>query len=121
MKPVAISGICFLLLASFAIAEGPASRPAAAEFYIGGSAVDRAGVYSLTGRKITVKQALVSAGLTTKIGEKPIYVTVIRRATGKDEVLWKQVDLQEVFAGKHDDLDIQSNDIIQANTEKLKE
>jgi hypothetical protein len=121
MKTWVHSAICLVLFASFVTAEGPASRSVNAEFYIGGSAVEHVGVYSLTGRKITVKQAIISAGLTVKIGEKPIYVTVLRRATGKDETLWKQVDLQDVFAGKHDDLEIQGDDLIQANTEKLKE
>jgi protein involved in polysaccharide export with SLBB domain len=43
-----------------------------------GGEIDRAGVYSLTNRRITVKQAAISAGLKRDPSE--LYVTIVRRA-----------------------------------------
>jgi hypothetical protein len=111
-----------LLLAAFVRGGGPTSapttQPEAAEYYLGGDAIERHGVYSITGRKITVKQAVVSAGLNIEIGGAPIYVTVVRQSGGKEETVWNDVDLQQVFAGKHKDLTLQANDVVAVNKEK---
>lgn len=80
------------------------------EYYIGGH-VNRVGVYSLTGRQITLKQAVVSAGMPT-IALEETRVDLIRRLPGNKE-RFTTIDLDAVFKGTQPDRYLQPNDLIQ--------
>lgn len=79
------------------------------EYYVGGN-VGRPGAYSLTGRRVTVKQAVIAAG---GLGELawPSRADLIRRLN-KDEEQNIQVDLDAIFAGKAPDFYIRPNDVL---------
>ncbi len=87
--------------------------PTVGEFYMGGH-VGRVGVYSLTGRKITLKQAIISAGMLDQVAI-PSRTDIIRR-TGPDQEMYVRVDLAKVFAGEQSDLFLKPNDIVQVGT-----
>ena len=88
-------------------------QPVTGEFYMGGH-VARVGVYSLTGRKITLKQAIVSAGMLDQVAI-PERTDIIRR-TGPDQEMYVRVDLSKIFAGEQSDLFLKPNDIVQVGT-----
>ncbi len=79
------------------------------EYYMGGN-VGRPGAYALTGRRITVKQAVVAAG---GLGELawPSRADLIRRIS-KDEEQNIQVDLDAIFAGKAPDFYLRPHDVL---------
>ncbi|HVT79883.1 MAG TPA: hypothetical protein VHM90_04445, partial [Phycisphaerae bacterium] len=79
------------------------------EFYIMGN-VGRPGVYSLTGRKITIKQALAAAAMDIEKA-KDFEVTLIRR-TGASETK-ATVNVGAILAGDEPDRYLQANDLIQ--------
>lgn len=87
--------------------------PTIGEFYMGGH-VGRVGVYSLTGRKITLKQAIISAGMLDQVAI-PQRTDIIRR-TGPDQEMYVRVDLAKIFAGEQSDLFLKPNDIVQVGT-----
>jgi polysaccharide biosynthesis/export protein len=72
------------------------------------------GVYSLTARKITLKQAIVSAGMFDQIAV-PAQTDVIRRVQG-DKEIFVQVDLDKVFEGSQPDVFLKPNDVVQVGT-----
>ena len=85
------------------------------EFYMYGH-VNRPGVYALTGRKVTLKQAVAAAG-----GLDPVAIPrrcdLIRRI-GNTEVT-VQVDLQRVFDGEQPDIFLKPNDMLNIGTDML--
>lgn len=83
------------------------------EYYLGGN-VARAGAYTLTGRRITVKQAIVSAGGLGPLAW-PGRAEVVRRV-GKDEEQIIQLDLDAIFAGTAPDFYVKPNDIVNVGT-----
>jgi polysaccharide export outer membrane protein len=83
------------------------------EYYLGGNVV-RAGAYNLTGRRITVKQAIVSAGGFGALAW-PARAEVVRRV-GKDEEQIIQLDLDAIFAGTAPDFYVKPNDIVNVGT-----
>jgi len=85
-------------------------QPHTGEYYVGGH-VNRTGVYSLTGRQITLKQAIVSAGMLDQLGvpERAYVVRRIRRG-GKPEEVYYRVNLAEVFSGQQPDLFLKPDD-----------
>lgn len=87
------------------------SVPAGAvgEFYLGGN-VARPGAYSLTGRRITVKQAIVSAGGFGPLAW-PARAELVRRIS-PDEEQMIQLDLDAIFSGKAPDFYVKPNDIV---------
>lgn len=87
--------------------------PVVGEYYMGGH-VQRVGVYSLTARKITLKQAIISAGMFDQIAV-PTQTDVIRRVSGDNEIFVK-VDLDKVFAGEQPDIFLRPNDVVQVGT-----
>ena len=87
--------------------------PVVGEYYMGGH-VQRVGVYSLTARKITLKQALVSAGMFDQIAV-PAQTDVIRRI-GDDREIFVKVDLDKVFAGEQPDIFLRPNDVVTVGT-----
>ena len=82
------------------------------EYYIGGH-IARVGVYSLTARQITLKQAIVSAGMPDQPMEQ-VQVDLIRRLPGNKE-RFITVDLDAVFKGTQPDWDLQPNDVIRVH------
>lgn len=88
-------------------------QPAVGEYYMGGN-VMRPGVYSLTGRKITLKQAIISAGMFNALAI-PSRTEVIRRLPGDREV-YARIDLDKVFAGEVSDLYLKPNDVVNVGT-----
>jgi protein involved in polysaccharide export with SLBB domain/beta-lactamase regulating signal transducer with metallopeptidase domain len=84
------------------------------EYYVGGN-VPRTGVYSLTARKITIKQALVAAGGPDRSAP---YVSLLRRNGNREEyVLWDTL-IQDLFDGKQADIYLKPNDQIMVTSEK---
>jgi hypothetical protein len=90
--------------------------PKVGEYYMGGH-VQRSGVYSLTGRQITLKQAIISAGMIDPLGW-PERTEVIRRV-GKDKELFVRVDLPKIFAGQQSDIYLRPYDTINVGTNAL--
>jgi polysaccharide export outer membrane protein len=87
--------------------------PTIGEYYMGGH-VQRVGVYSLTGRKITLKQAVVSAGMLDAVAI-PERTDVIRRI-GPDQEVTVRVNLAKIFAGDQSDIYLKPNDVVQVGT-----
>jgi polysaccharide biosynthesis/export protein len=83
------------------------------EYYLGGN-VTRPGAYALTGRRITVKQAIVSAGGFGPLAW-PSRAEVVRRVS-KDEEQTIQLDLDAIFAGTAPDFYVKPNDIVNVGT-----
>jgi hypothetical protein len=90
--------------------------PKVGEYYMGGH-VQRAGVYSLTGRQITLKQAIISAGMIDPLGW-PERTEVIRRI-GKDKELFVRVNLPKIFAGEQPDFYMRPYDTVNVGTNAL--
>lgn len=88
-------------------------QPSIGEYYMGGH-VARVGVYSLTARKITLKQAIVSAGMFDPLAI-PSRTDVIRRV-GNDKEVFVTVDLDKVFGGSQPDIYLKPNDLVQVGT-----
>jgi protein involved in polysaccharide export with SLBB domain len=90
--------------------------PKVGEYYMGGH-VQRTGVYSLTGRQITLKQAIISAGMIDPLGW-PERTEVIRRI-GKDRELFVRVNLPKIFAGEQPDFYLRPYDTVNVGTNIL--
>jgi protein involved in polysaccharide export with SLBB domain len=90
--------------------------PEAGEFYMGGH-VSRVGVYSLTGRQITLKQAVISAGMLDELAI-PERTEIIRRI-GRDREVFVRLNLVKVFEGKQPDIFLKPYDIVQVGTSAL--
>lgn len=79
------------------------------EFFLAGN-VTRPGAYSLTGREITVKQAIASAGGFGPLAW-PARADLVRRISGDEEQMI-QIDLDAIFSGKTPDFYLRPNDIV---------
>jgi len=90
--------------------------PVTGEYYMAGH-VQRTGVYSLTGRKITLKQAVVSAGMFDQFAI-PQRSEVIRRVGANREV-FARIDLDKVWAGEQPDIFLKPNDLVEVGTNAL--
>ncbi len=88
-------------------------QPIIGEYYMGGH-VARTGVYSLTGRDITLKQAIISAGMLDPVAI-PQRTRIVRRIGQNQEVI-ARVDLKKIFAGTEPDLFIKPNDQVMVGT-----
>ncbi len=84
------------------------------EFYIMGE-VSRPGVYSLTGRQITMKMAVAAAGNLNGIAW-PENSLLIRRIGGNQEQ-FIPVNLESIFKGEDPDLFLKPNDVIAVGTD----
>lgn len=89
------------------------SQPVVGEFYMGGH-VARPGVYSLTARKLTLKQAIVSAGMFDAIAV-PARTEIVRRV-GEDQEVFVNVNLDKVFAGQQPDIFLKPYDLVKVGT-----
>jgi polysaccharide export outer membrane protein len=83
------------------------------EYYMMGN-VARPGAYELTGRKLTVKEAVASGGGFGPLAW-PARADLVRRI-GKDEEQMIQLDLDAVFAGNAPDFYLKPNDIVNVGT-----
>jgi polysaccharide export outer membrane protein len=83
------------------------------EFYIMGE-VNRPGVYSLTGRRITVKMAVAAAG-NFGVEAWPENSILIRRiAENQEQII--PIDIEKIFTGEESDLYLKPNDVIAVGT-----
>jgi len=82
------------------------------EYYMAGQ-VFRPGAYSITGRQITLKTAIASAGNLAPLAW-PDRCTIYRRYGEREEM--HQVNLGAIFAGKEPDLLIKNNDLVVVGT-----
>ncbi len=82
------------------------------EYYIMGQVI-RPGAYSLTGRRITLKQAVAAAGNIAPLGW-PDRCTIYRRYGDREEM--KQVNLDSMFAGKEADVFLKKDDLVVVGT-----
>jgi len=89
--------------------------PPAGDFYMAGE-VARPGVYSLTGRKITLLQAVTAAGGTTAVAV-PWRTEVVRRiAEGEEEIIY--VDLNKIARGEAPDFYLHPEDLVRIGTDQ---
>ncbi len=83
------------------------------EFYIMGE-VNRPGVYSLTGRRITVKMAVAAAG-NFGVEAWPENSILIRRiAENQEQII--PINIEKIFTGEESDLYLKPNDVIAVGT-----
>ena len=87
--------------------------PVIGEYYMSGH-VARVGVYSLTGRKITMKQAVVSAGMIDGVSI-PQRTDLIRRI-GPDREVFARMDLDAIWNGTSPDIYLKPYDIVHVGT-----
>jgi len=87
--------------------------PVTGEFYMAGH-VQRGGPYSLTARKITLKQAVISAGMFDQAAI-PGRSEIIRRI-GTNKEVWVRIDLFKVFSGEQPDIYLKPNDEVIVGT-----
>jgi len=87
--------------------------PVQGEYYMGGH-VNRVGVYSLTARKITLTQAVISAGMLDAVAVPGR--TEIRRRIGADQIMICRVDLEKIFAGQQADIFLKPEDEVIVGT-----
>lgn len=87
--------------------------PVIGEYYMAGH-IARVGVYTLTGRKITLKQAVTSAGMFDGLAV-PARTEIIRRV-GDEKELFVRVNLDKIFAGEQPDVFLKPNDIVNVGT-----
>lgn len=83
------------------------------EFYVMGEVL-RPGVYSLTGRKVTAKQAVAAAGNLGPLSW-PNNSILIRRI-GRDQEQIQQLKLNDIMAGKEPDIFLKPDDTIAVGT-----
>jgi protein involved in polysaccharide export with SLBB domain len=86
------------------------------EFYMMGH-VNRQGVYSLTGRKVTLEQAVAAAGGLDAVAI-PRRCDLIRRIGNNQQVI-VQVDLQRIFDGEQPDIFLKANDMVNIGTDAV--
>jgi len=84
------------------------------EFYVMGEVV-RPGVYSLTGRQITVKMAMAAAGNMNALAW-PENSLLIRRIDGRQEQVIP-LNLEAIFHGEDPDVFLKPNDVIAVGTD----
>ena len=84
-------------------------EPLSGEFYVAGE-VARPGVYSLTGRQITIKMALTAAGNPQGLPD-PRNAILYRRLEGNQEMVMP-VNVEAIFKGEEPDMYLRPDDII---------
>jgi len=88
-------------------------QPVVGEYYMGGHVL-RTGVYSLTARRITLKEAFISAGMLDPVAI-PSRTQIIRRIDDGHEI-FAVVDIEKIFAGTEPDLVLRPDDQILVGT-----
>jgi protein involved in polysaccharide export with SLBB domain len=82
-------------------------------FYVAGHVI-RPGVYDLTGRDVTVKQAITAAGMFDPVAF-PENSVLIRRI-GESQEQYIPLDLEAIWAGREPDLFVRADDVIAVGT-----
>lgn len=82
-------------------------------YYIGGH-VNRVGVYQLQANSVTLKQAIIAAGMLDQVAI-PQRTDVIRRI-GTDREVFARVNLDAIFAGKQPDIFLKPDDTVMVGT-----
>lgn len=90
--------------------------PMQGEFYVFGNVL-RPGAFTLTGRDITLRQAIANAGGIHPLGD-PSRCELIRRI-GVDREQILAINLDRIFAGKDSDLFLKPNDIVNVGSNPL--
>jgi hypothetical protein len=90
-----------------------APTPIVGEYYMGGH-IARTGVYSLSGRKITLKEAVISAGMLDGLAI-PQRCDIIRRL-GTDREVFARVNLDAIFDGTQPDIFLKPYDSVMVGT-----
>jgi polysaccharide export outer membrane protein len=93
-----------------------APNPVVGEYYMGGH-VARVGVYSLSARHITLKQAVISAGMLDGAAI-PQRTDLIRRI-GTDREVFARINLDAIFSGTEPDIYLKPNDQLMVGTNFL--
>ena len=83
------------------------------EFYVMGE-VQRPGVYTLTGRRVTLKMALAAAGNLGMLAWPENSVLVRRIGNDKEQTI--PLDLESIFAGREPDFFLKPNDVLAVGT-----
>ncbi|HET6247171.1 MAG TPA: polysaccharide biosynthesis/export family protein [Tepidisphaeraceae bacterium] len=86
------------------------------EYYLGGH-VARPGVYTLSGRRVTIKEAITSGGGFDELAI-PQRTEIIRRVS-PDREIFVRVNLERIFAGETPDVYLKPNDQINVGTNAL--
>jgi protein involved in polysaccharide export with SLBB domain len=79
------------------------------EFYVMGEVL-RPGVYSLTGRQVTVKMAVAAAGNIGPLGWPENSVLIRRIGDNQEQII--PIDIEAMFAGRQPDMFLKANDLI---------
>jgi protein involved in polysaccharide export with SLBB domain len=90
--------------------------PIQGEYYMGGH-IARTGVYSLSARKISLRQALWAAGGLDQLGI-PGRCQITRRVENNKEVV-ARIDLEKVMAGEEPDIYLKPDDVVEVGTNSL--
>jgi polysaccharide biosynthesis/export protein len=88
--------------------------PEVGEYYMSGH-VGAPGAYSLTGRKITLKQAITSARMLDPFAV-PWRTDLVRRI-GTDREIYVRVNLQQIFFGRQPDIFLKPNDVVMVGSD----
>jgi polysaccharide export outer membrane protein len=90
--------------------------PMQGEFYIMGNVL-RPGTFSLTGREITVRQAVAAAGGLAPLAD-PSRAELIRRiGDNQEQVL--AINIDRIFSGQESDIILKPNDVINVGSNPL--
>lgn len=89
--------------------------PAQGVYYVAGH-VNRPGVYQIVGQRVTLKQAIVAAGMFDQLAI-PERSEIVRRIGDKE--VFAEVNLDRIFAGEDPDIYVKANDTINVGTNIL--
>jgi polysaccharide export outer membrane protein len=87
--------------------------PTIGEYYMGGH-VGAPGVYSLTARNITLKQAVIAARMLDELAI-PKRTDIVRRVSPNEEI-FVRVDLEKIFDGQQPDIFLKPDDQVMVGT-----
>jgi protein involved in polysaccharide export with SLBB domain len=85
-------------------------------YYVGGH-VQNPGAYTLTGQRVTLKQAIISAHMLDQLAI-PQRTDIIRRL-GPGKEVFVRLDLDKIFAGHESDIYLKPNDQIMVGTNAI--
>jgi hypothetical protein len=86
------------------------------EYYMGGH-VARPGAYTLTGRPVTLKEAVIAASMLDQLAI-PERTDIVRRL-GSDREVFVRVNLAKIFAGQQSDIYLKPDDQVMVGTNAL--
>lgn len=83
------------------------------EFYVMGE-VTRPGVYSLTGRRITIKMAIAAAGNMSPLAWPEHSILVRRIGENQEQII--PINIEKIYRGEESDIFLKPNDVIAVGT-----